>query len=118
MSKPRSRLIDYKTVKYRMVAGFTTEIHFGKQAKHLEGAKEQIQGKSPITVGIVRIQELVAEYAGTGEWKSGNREVVDFKEIIGRYRDRFSGEEFETSWGTIHYSKTGAHVVPSDPRGR
>ena len=113
MSKRRSRLINYHTVKYRTVAGFTTEIHFGKQAKHLEGAREQIVGRSPITVGIVRIQDLVAKFAGTGRWLGKNKERVDFREIIGKYIDPQNGNAVETTWGTIHYSKTGAHVVPA-----
>ena len=115
MSKPRSKLIDYKTIKYRTVAGFTTEIHFGKQAKHLEGAREQIKTKSPITVGIIRIQELVAKYAGTGEWKDSRKERVNFHEVIGQFRDLSIGKDLPTTWGIIHYSKAGAHVVPAKP---
>ncbi|MGO4061922.1 polymorphic toxin type 50 domain-containing protein [Staphylococcus pseudintermedius] len=49
---------------------------------------------------------LVANNAG--KWL--NREIIDFGKIIGKaYID---GEFIETKWGTVHYSKTGTHIVP------
>ena len=35
---------------------------------------------------------------------------------IGTYRVPGGGSPVSTSWGTIHYSKFGAHVVPARPR--
>ena len=115
MSKPRSRLIDYEGVERRLVHGFVTEAHFGKQAKHIEGAREQDVSRSPVTVGIVRIQELVDLYAGTGLWRGDHKEVVDFHEVIGVYIAPETGERVLTTKGTIHYSKKGCHVVPASP---
>ncbi|MFB3177108.1 polymorphic toxin type 50 domain-containing protein [Staphylococcus pseudintermedius] len=44
-----------------------------------------------------------------GEWK--NKEVIDFGEIIGN--DYMDGEWKETKFGTVHYSKTGTHIIPN-----
>ena len=115
MSKARSRLIDYKSREFRTFHGFTTEVHFGKQAKHLPNQPNHDPSKSTITIGIRRIQELVEQNAGTGRRVSANKEVVDFGEIIGVYRSPKTGVTVMTTRGTIHYSKTGAHVVPADP---
>ena len=49
------------------------------------------------------------------EWKSKNKERVNFREVIGQFRDLSIGKDLLTTWGTIHYSKTGAHVVPAKP---
>lgn len=44
------------------------------------------------------------------------REVVDFQEIIGKYVDPSTGKSYDTTMGTIHYSKEGAHIVPARPK--
>ena len=118
MSKPRSRTLTKPDEAFRTVRGFTTAIHFGKQEKHLPGRRGFAPGNSPITVSIQRLQSLVERFAGTGEWVSPHKEIVDFGEIIGKWRDRETGREILTSRGAIHYSKSGAHVVPSHPEGR
>ncbi|MFP7287634.1 polymorphic toxin type 50 domain-containing protein, partial [Shouchella clausii] len=43
---------------------------------------------------------------------------VDFGEPIGKYYDRDTGNYVETTRGLIHYSKNGAHIVPSEPLKR
>lgn len=40
MGKPRSKLIPYHKLKFPEVYGFTTEVHFGRQAKHMPGQPE------------------------------------------------------------------------------
>ena len=115
MSKPRSRLISKTDHEFATVKGYTTAIHFGKQAKHLPGQPNHDATKSTITIGITKLQTLVEQKAGTGHWYPSGREVVDFGETIGIYRDARTGKEVPTTKGTIHYSKTGAHVVPADP---
>ena len=115
MSKPRSRLIARADHEFRTVRGFTTVLHFGKQAKHLPGQPNHDASKSTITVSITELQDLVERNAGTGEWYSG-RETVDFGVVIGIYRNSKAPRGKPTTRGTIHYSKTGAHVVPAEPR--
>lgn len=114
MSKPRSRLIDYARV-FRTVRGFTTELHFGKQAKRMRGQSNFDPVKSEITVDIQALQHLVELYAGTGIGHSSGRETVDFGQVIGVFVSLETGVRTPTTRGTIHYSKSGAHVVPSDP---
>ena len=70
MSKPRSRLVGKADHELRTVRGFTTVIHFGKQAKHLAGQPN----------------------AGTGTWNpESTRETIDFGIVIGMSRDLRSG---------------------------
>ena len=47
MSKPRSYLFNYAAKKRREVRGFTTEVHFGKQAKHLRRQKATTRLNQP-----------------------------------------------------------------------
>lgn len=116
MSKPRSRLVNYSAREMRTVRGFTTALHFGRQAKHMPGQPSHDRTKSTITVSLPELQELVERKAGTGLWRGANKEIVGFGRVIGIYRDPKTREAFETSRGTIHYSKAGAHVVPTAPR--
>jgi len=46
---------------------------------------------------------------------SQGREVVDFGQKIGKAYDMKTGKYIETTRGTIHYSKDGAHIVPAKP---
>lgn len=71
--------------------------------------------KSTITLSIMELQHLVELNAGTGTWYPPNREVVDFGVVIGMHRNSKTGHARPTTRGTIHYSKTGAHVVPTTP---
>lgn len=115
MSKPRSRLVGKADYAFRTVKGFTTVIHFGRQAKHLPGQSNYDPSRSTITIGIQQLQHLVELKAGTGTWFTSGCEIVDFDVQIGTYRDRRSGKELPTTRGAIHYSSTGAHVVPAIP---
>lgn len=115
MSKPRSRLIARADREFRTVRGFTTVLHFGKQAKHLPGQPNHDASKSAITVSITQLQHLVELKAGTGNWYPPNREAIDFGVVIGAYRSAKSSHSLPTTRGTIHYSRTGAHVVPAHP---
>lgn len=116
MSKSRSRLFPYSDRSLRTVRGFTTAIHFGRQSKHMPGQPNHDPLKSTITVSLPRLQELVELRGGTGIWRGNNKEVVDFGITIGTYRSPGNGSSLPTSWGTVHYSKSGAHVVPAKPR--
>jgi hypothetical protein len=90
----------------------TYYLNEGKQGKHIEGHNNFIPGRSKITISLERLQELFNEYKGTGI-KDENKEVVDFKEIIGLHVNEKTGAETPTTWGTIHYDKNGGyHIVP------
>lgn len=116
MSKPRSRLINYANRVARTVRGFSTNVHFGRQAKHMPGQPNHDPSRSTITMGIKELQEMVDLKAGTGTWYPPNREIVDFGVVIGVHRDGRTGVARPTTRGTIHYSKAGAHVVPAQPK--
>lgn len=115
MSKARSRLIDYASREPRTVRGFTTAIHFGRQAKHLPGQPNHDPTKSMITMSLPELQDLLDHKAGTGQWHGANKEAVDFGVVIGEYRSRRSTWGRPTRRGTIHYSRSGAHIVPAAP---
>lgn len=49
-------------------------------------------------------------------FKQGYNELVDFKEVIGAYKNPMTTLLHETTRGIIHYSKEGAaHIIPTMP---
>ena len=100
----------------RTVHGFSTKVNAGKQGKHIVGSKNYQQGKSIFYGSSADAQRLVDKYAGTGTWVSANKERVDFGKVIGKYVDLATGKSQNTTMGIIHYSKTGVHIVPSEPK--
>ncbi|OIS47615.1 polymorphic toxin type 50 domain-containing protein, partial [Staphylococcus warneri] len=61
------------------------------------------------------LNKLLKEKNTTGELiLSGKRfdrkEIIDFKQIIGKVY--INNHYITTSLGKVHYSKTGAHIVP------
>ena len=46
---------------------------------------------------------------------NGNKERVDFGQVIGQYIDSVTKEAVDTTAGIIHYGKKGAHIVPARP---
>lgn len=72
------------------------------------------KGKVFFTVQKKKAQQLINKYAGTGTWIGKNKERVDFGKVIGSYIDA-TGKIIKTTVGIIHYSKTGAHIVPAAP---
>ena len=50
--------------------------------------------------------------------KPGDRERVDFGEVIGEYVDPASGQRSRTTKGIVHYSSRGAHIVPAPLNAR
>lgn len=97
------------------IHGFPKTIHTGKQGKHIPGHNNYVKGRSVFYGSVKRAQELVNKYAGTGEWVGTHKERVNFGEIIGSYVDPKTGISHKTTVGTIHYSKTGTHIVPGKP---
>lgn len=100
---------------FRKVKGFTTRIHADEQGKHIPGHRNYIPGRSVLHLSIAEAQRLVEEYAGTGTWFEPNKEVVDFHVVIGTWKKKGEQNGLETTRGTIHYSKSGCHIVPAQP---
>lgn len=99
----------------KTINGFDTTVNPGKQGKHIVGNKNYIVGRSIFQGTIEDAQNLINEFAGTGEWIGTNKERIDFGKIIGQYVNPSTGETTDTSIGIIHYSKTGTHIVPAKP---
>lgn len=90
-------------------------IHIGKQGKHIVGHNNYKKGKSILNISTDTAQSLVKKYSGTGRKIGANRERVNFKRVIGKYVDPKTGKAYDTTIGTIHYSKSGTHIVPEKP---
>lgn len=88
----------------------------GKQGKHIPGHNNYQPGKSYLTISMEEAKALAERYSGTGQPvsqdESNRKERVDFNKKIGYTKDKNTGEEKETSWGIIHHSKKGTHIVP------
>src|SRR5699024_5472631 len=106
---------------YLEINGFPVKIKPGAQEKHIPNTpnyKQEIANRKnkSIFYGDNKIaQELLEEYAGKGTTVTKNKERVDFDQPIGKYYDRDTDKYLETTKGIIHYSKNGAHIVPSRP---
>jgi tetratricopeptide (TPR) repeat protein len=97
------------------------EVEFDKQTKHIFKNKNFQPGKSIFE--HPNPQDLVLRFAGTGIKDSrcllgtaGYKEIVNFGEFIGYHVDQNTGQRIATTWGKIHYSKKGVHIVPTSPR--
>ena len=94
------------------------EINHEKQAKHIKGEPEYKEGKSYLTISEKEAQEIINQKSGAGivvldkngKWK--NKELINCDSQLGIDVDSNTGEETSTDKGTIHYSKTGTHLVP------
>jgi RHS repeat-associated protein len=89
----------------------------GKQGKHIPGHNTFINGRSIFTHADP--QGLLDKFAGTGQRISGvaggpGKELVDFGQVIGQAM--VDEKLVNTTQGIIHYSNTGAHIVPRIPQ--
>ncbi len=88
-------------------------LNYGKQGKHWQWHNNFQEGKSILTLNPERLQELVNSNKGRVH---GQREIVDFGEVIGQWLNPNDGKYYDTTRGTIHWSKDGGyHVVPAKP---
>lgn len=93
------------------------EINPEKQSRHIKDSKGYVDGKSYIYGGMDQAQKIVNDLHGTGtpvmkpDGSWANKEYVQSDKPIGIAVSNRTGEE-ETKAATIHYSKTGTHVVP------
>jgi len=94
------------------------EINADKQNRHIKGSDGYIEGRSYIKGTVEDAQKLIEELSGTGEpvykpngeWN--NKEKVTADKVIGVNIDPKTMQETDTAKATIHYSKTGSHIVP------
>jgi len=92
-----------------------------KQNRHIRNSDKYVEGRSYL-LDDVNAQELVDKYHGTGEidvtrkgiWK--NKEYVTVDRNIGVDINPDTGVETASNRFTIHYSKTGTHIVPAKRR--
>ena len=77
--------------------------------------EQAIEGRSYFTIGAGELQTLVDNLSGTGYPKfrgTSFREIVDTGKTIGVILYLDGKTPTPTTWISIHYSKTGVHVVP------
>jgi tetratricopeptide (TPR) repeat protein len=98
----------------------SAQIEWDKQGKHVIG-KHNFEPKKSI-FEHKDAELLLKKHAGSGIPVRGTigdvgyQELIDFKEFIGYNVCEITGKKTPTNWGKIHYSKTGAHIVPTSPR--
>ena len=96
------------------------KLEIGKQNKHIAGTHNVDPKKSIFEHS--NPEYLLKKYAGKGRpgrgkiGEPGYQEIVDFEEFIGYNVCPATGAKTPTTWGKIHYSKDGAHIVPTMPR--
>ncbi len=103
------------TKKATSFSDFPKNIHLGRQGKHILGHNNYKKGKSILDIETDSAQKLINKYSGKGHKVGLNREKVNFKQVIGKYVDPDTGKAYDTTVGTIHYSKSGTHIVPDKP---
>lgn len=83
----------------------------------MPGRNNYLPGRSILFGGLDRAQELLNQYAGTGEFITPNKERVDFHQVIGRFKSPKLPNDsgLDTTIGIINYGSDGAHIVPATP---
>ena len=117
-AKPQKQQKEQKqAAKPNHFAAYPKKINKDKQDRHIPGSKSYTPGRSILTVSLQRAQQLLNRCSGTGTKLNDHKERVNFGEVIGKYVDSSTGKAYDTTYGIIHYSKTGTHIVPSHPKG-
>lgn len=96
------------------------KLEVDKQNKHIRGKHNFDSSKSVFEHNDPQL--LLRKYSGKGTPYRGNfgeagyQEIVNFEEFIGYHVCDCTGTITPTTWGKIHYSKNGAHIVPARPK--
>jgi len=115
----KSSTIKANTVKDAITSGkVSVTVNADKQNRHIKGSSGYIEGRSYMKGTVEDAQKLITELSGTGEpvykpngeWKNKEKVVAD--KVIGVNIDPNTMKETDTSKATIHYSKTGSHIIP------
>jgi filamentous hemagglutinin len=91
-----------------------SRINFGQQGKHLLGGKNYISGRSILETDAQTLLDGVKSSKYTILRKNQNNIIVDFNENIGTFYQNGKAVG-PTKYGTVHYGKNGAHIVPANP---
>lgn len=111
-------------IKEKLESGeISLTVNAEKQGRHDRNSPLYQEDRSYMTIPVEEIQTIVDQYAGTGfipeddngGWK--HKEIVILPTKVGVYVEIKTMRETETNTITIHYSKTGVHVVPARPKG-
>lgn len=95
------------------------KLNIGNQNKHIVDSKGYQEGRSYIYSDLNTAQDIINQWAGTGEIRlndSGewnNKEFITLDHDIGMYINPQSGERYPTNTVSIHYGKKGTHIVPA-----
>ena len=92
-----------------------TTVHEGRQGKHILGHNNYRPGGSIFNGTVQEAQALIDKFTGKGKMINDRRERVDFGKVIGKYFDTDTRKYYDTTVGTIRYSKDGTHIVPAKP---
>jgi hypothetical protein len=95
---------------------YNKTLHTGRQGKHIVGNNNYQEGRSIFLGNMSDAAKLIKEFSGKGTFIGKDKERVDFGKVIGYFTDIRTGEKIPTTMGIIHYSKNGAHIVPSNPK--
>jgi len=97
-----------------------TNINPEKQNRHIRNSDCYVPERSYLLDNI-DAQKLVNEYSGTGDIRLNrtntawiNKEFIIADRDIGVNINNKTGVQTLTNRFTIHYSKTGTHVVPTE----
>ncbi|WP_219811878.1 hemagglutinin repeat-containing protein [Parasaccharibacter apium] len=95
-------------------------IHDGKQGKHIVGHNDYIPGRSIMSSDVDPVELLEGALSRKYDFLGmGPRDSIykfDFNKKIGEYTQG-EGKFYDTTIGSIHVSKKGAHIVPAAPKG-
>lgn len=93
-------------------------INHEKQSRHIKDSPLYKEGRSYLTISEEEAQIIVNEKSNTGILvfdKKGNwthKELIACDMVIGTVVELITRNEIPTKCATIHYSKTGTHIVP------
>lgn len=89
-------------------------INVNKQRKHIPGSPEYTEGKSIWSGTVDDAINLFNRLAGRGTRVSDAKERISTSNTLGLYVQS-DGTARLTKNAIIHYSSTGAHIVPTAP---
>lgn len=113
-----------RKIRYKIRNNFNLKVNENKNNRHIENTKEFLQYTkknsdiSVLTINNEEAQKVINKFAGFGYKKKkrngsfDNKEVIKADRQIGYVYD-INGEKVYTNKGTIHYSNTGTHLVPT-----
>ncbi|NLD49779.1 MAG: hypothetical protein GX660_21730 [Clostridiaceae bacterium] len=103
----------------KTINGKPVKINPGQQDKHIPGTnnyKQEIANGKPRSILNENPNQLLDNYAGSGQKINDYKERIDFGKTIGQYYDEATGTYTDTSIGIVTYGNKGAHIIPARPK--